>query len=196
MLDLGLRDGALKVREVSLECRHLGAGPKLLLLHGGAGPMANAPFLAALAENFEVILPAHPRFEGSAAQAHITSVDDLAYLYLDLLDEYDLQEVILLGFSMGGWLALEIATKSCERISKLVLVDTVGVKFTDRETRQFPDIYAMAQPKVAELMFHDPAKAAPDLSRMTDAQITAMVRNREALAYYAWEPYLQTALSA
>ncbi len=190
MRDLPVAGGMLRVRGAELACRHFGSGPPLLMLHGGAGPTPRAPYLDALAAHFEIILPTHPGFYGSPHQKRVSSVDDLAYLYLDLIDDFGLDDLTVMGFSMGGWLALELATKSCARLKQLVLVDAVGVKFTDRETRQFPDIFAMAQDKVAQLMFHDPARMAPDFATLSEDELTAFVTNREALIHYVWEPYL------
>lgn len=190
MRDLPVEGGTLRLRGVALACRHFGHGPPLLMLHGGAGPTPAAPYLDALADHFEIILPTHPGFRGSPHQPHITSVDDLAYLYLDLIDALAAGDLTVMGFSMGGWLAMELATKSCARLKQLLLVGAVGVKFTDRETRQFPDIFAMAQDKVGQLMFHDPARMAPDFSRLSEEELTAFVTNREALVHYVWEPYL------
>lgn len=190
MISLPTRDGALSVRGVELAYLHRGEGPPLLMLHGGAGPTPQAPYLDALAAHYEIVLPTHPRFYGSPSHPRIGTVDDLAYLYLDLLDDCNLSGVTVMGFSMGGWLALELATKTCARLERLVLVDAVGVKFADRETRQFPDIFAMSQQAVGELMFYDPASMAPDFSNLPEEAIRAFVTNREALAHYVWEPYL------
>lgn len=155
--------GVLRVRGAELPCRRFGSGPPLLMLHGGAGPTPQAPFLNALAAQFEIILPTHPWFYGSPPLARVAGVDDLAYLYLDFIEDSGFDDLTVMGFSMGGWLALEMATKSCARLRRLVLVDAVGVKFTDRETRQFPDIFAMPADRVGQLMFHDPARMAPNL---------------------------------
>lgn len=190
MLDLPIEGNVLHVRGAELDCRQFGSGPPLLLLHGGAGPTPRAPYLDALAKHFEVILPTHPGFYGSPYQKRVTNIDDLAYLYLDLIEDYGLDKLTVMGFSMGGWLALELATKTCHRLERLVLVDAVGVKFVDRETRQFPDIYAMSQDEVGRLMFHDPARMAPNLAALSEEELTAFVTNREALVHYVWEPYL------
>ncbi|MGK2942510.1 MAG: alpha/beta fold hydrolase [Immundisolibacter sp.] len=190
MLDLPVESGMLRLRDTEVACRHFGHGPRLLMLHGGAGPTPGAPYLDALAAHFEIILPTHPGFYGSPHHKRVGSVDDLAYLYLDLIDDYRLDKLTVMGFSMGGWLALELATKSCARLERLLLVDAVGVKFTDRETRQFPDIFAMAPDKVGQLMFHDPAYMTPDFAALSDEELAAFVTNREALIHYVWEPYL------
>lgn len=190
MLDLPVEGGVLRVRGAELACRHFGHGPPLLMLHGGGGPTPGAPYLDALAAHFEIILPTHPGFYGSPHHKRVGSVDDLAYLYLDLIDDFALRDLTVMGFSMGGWLAMELATKSCAHLKQLLLVDSVGVKFADRETRQFPDIFALAQDRVGQLMFHDPARMAPDMSKLSEAELTAFVTNREALIHYVWEPYL------
>lgn len=189
-MNLPIDADVLHVRGAALACRRIGHGPQLLMLHGGGGPTPQAPYLDALAKHFEIILPTHPGFYGSPRPPQITSVDDLAYLYLDLIDDFALSNLTVMGFSMGGWLALELATKSCARLERLLLVDAVGVKFTDRETRQFPDIFAMDQDAVASLMFHDPARMARDFAALPEDELTAFVTNREALVQYAWEPYL------
>ncbi|MGE0809045.1 MAG: alpha/beta fold hydrolase [Immundisolibacter sp.] len=185
-----VEDGVLRVRGAELPCRRFGSGPPLLMLHGGAGPTPQAPFLHALAAHFEIILPTHPWFYGSPPLSRVAGVDDLAYVYLDLIEDCGLDDLTVMGFSMGGWLALEMATKSCARLRRLVLVDAVGVKFTDRETRQFPDIFAMPAERVGQLMFHDPARMAPNLQSLSEEELTAFVTNREALVHYVWEPYL------
>lgn len=190
MRDLPVDGGMLRVRGVELACRQVGHGPPLLVLHGGSGPTPGASYLAALAAHFTIILPTHPGFYGSPHHGRIRSVDDLAYLYLDLIDDYGLDGLTVMGFSMGGWLALEMATKTCARLERLLLVDAVGVKFADRETRQFPDIFAQAQDAVARLMFHDPARMTPDFAALSEDELAAFVTNREALIHYVWEPYL------
>lgn len=190
MTDLNLRDGRMMVGEVELEVIQKGSGQPMLLLHGGGGPLPASGFIDQLAERFEVIAPTHPGFGNTPRPAHIDKVDDLSYLYLDLLDQYDLQEVILVGFSIGGWTAVEIAVKNSARLARLMMVGAVGIKQGDRETRDFPDIFAMPPDEVAKIAFHDPAKAQIDFTSLSDAELTAFARNRESLALYAWEPYL------
>ncbi|RLA06222.1 MAG: alpha/beta hydrolase [Gammaproteobacteria bacterium] len=190
MTDLKLHEGRLKIGGLELEVIHKGSGQPMLLLHGGGGPLQPGSVIDQLAERFEVIAPTHPGFGNTARPAHITKVDDLSYLYLDLLDQYDLQDVILVGFSIGGWTAVEIAVKNSSRLSRLMMVGAVGIKQGDRETRDFPDMFAIPPDELAALAFHDPAKAQIDFSTLSDEQLTAFARNRESLALYAWEPYL------
>ena len=93
----------MKLQGQEIDVVRKGSGQPILLLHGGGGPIAAMPFADKLAETFEIIAPTHPGFNGSKIPDHFNRIDDLVFLYLDLLDELDLQEVILMGFSMGGW---------------------------------------------------------------------------------------------
>ena len=95
----------------------------------------------------------------------------------------------MMGFSMGGWTAAELAVLSTTRISKLILVDAVGVKVGGRDERDIVDVFATPQEDLTELMWHDPAKA-PDPSQMSDEQRQIVQSNRVALGLYTWQPYM------
>lgn len=179
----------MNLHGIEVDVVRKGKGQPLLMLHGGGGPIAGMPFAARLAERFEIIAPTHPGFGGSRIPDHFTRVDDLAYLYLDLLDALDLRNVVLMGFSMGGWTAVELATMNSARLAKLILVDSVGVKVGGREDRDIADIFGLPPEKLTRMMWHDPAKA-PDMSKLTDEQLTLVAANRMALGVYTWDPYM------
>jgi pimeloyl-ACP methyl ester carboxylesterase len=179
----------ITVHDVKLEVVERGQGRPILFLHGEDGIDPQAPFLDLLANSGHVLAPSHPGFGHSPEVDWIDTVDDLSYLYLDFLAMQNLQDVIVIGCSLGGWIAAEMAVKSTERIAKLVLVAPVGIKVGDRETRDIPDIFALSPNEVARLKYHDPAFATVDHTKLSDAQLTAMARNREATVLYAWEPY-------
>jgi len=136
-----------------------------------------------------VIAPSHPGFGHSPDCDFIDTVDDLSYLYLDLLAEQNLRDVVVIGFSLGGWIAAEMAVKSTERIAKLVLTTPLGIKIGDRETRDIPDIFALPSDEVLRLKYHDPSHAMVDYTTLSDDELTVIARNREATALYVWEPY-------
>jgi pimeloyl-ACP methyl ester carboxylesterase len=173
---------------VPLSYLDLGAGAPILVLHGAGGLQPDAPFLSGLAKHGRVIAPTHPGFGRAELPDWIDSIDDLAYIYLDLLDALDLHDVTVIGFSLGGWIAAEIATKSTARIARVILVDAVGIKISDRLTRDVTDIFATEPAELMRLTFHDPSKA-PDLSTLSDEAVEIIARNREASALYIWEPY-------
>jgi pimeloyl-ACP methyl ester carboxylesterase len=120
----------------------------------------------------------------------MTTVDDLSYFYLDLMDQLDLRDAIVVGVSFGAWIAAAIAVKSTARIARLVMADAVGIKVGDRETRDIVDVFALTDPQLNELAYFDPKIAARDYKAMPVAAVTAVARNREALGRYGWQPYM------
>jgi len=178
------------VNGIRVETIDRGSGRPLLFLHPGIGIEPTAPVLDLLAQKARLIAPTHPGFGRSDLPKWMNSIDDLAYFYLDLLDSLDLREVILVGVSLGGWIAAEIAVKSTERISHLVLGNPVGIKVGDRETRDIVDIFAITEDKIDELAFFDPQVGKRDYKSLPDADVLAAARNREATGRFAWSPYM------
>ncbi|MDB5406849.1 MAG: alpha/beta hydrolase fold protein [Rhodospirillales bacterium] len=178
------------VNGIEIEVIRRGAGRPLLFLHPGIGIAPEAPVLDYLAEGVEVIAPSHPGFGHSQLPATMTHIDDLAYFYLDFLETFDLREVIVVGVSFGAWIAAEVAVKSTERISRLVLADAVGVKIGDRTSRDIADIFAMTDTQFAEMAYHDPRVGQRDTTALSEAELLTMARNREATARFGWIPYM------
>ncbi|MEX2194931.1 MAG: alpha/beta hydrolase [Thermoleophilaceae bacterium] len=176
--------------ETPLEVTEVGDGNPLLVLHGGGGPQSCAAIVERLAAGHRVLAPTHPGFAGTARPDWIDTVDDLAYLYLDLLDHHGLEDVTLVGCSLGGWIAAEMAVRDRARIGRLVLVDAVGIRVGARDERDVVDIFATSAEEVRELAFHDPAAGEVDYASMDQADVEALLANEEALALYAWRPYM------
>jgi pimeloyl-ACP methyl ester carboxylesterase len=181
--------GLLGIHGVRLEIVERGQGRPILWLHGEEGLDPHAVFLDRLAAHACVLAPSHPGFGHSPEAESIDTVDDLSYLYLDLLAERDLRDVFVVGASLGGWIAAEMAVKSTSRLAGLVLVGALGIKVGDRETRDIPDIFALPPDEVVRLQYHDPARVVRDYTKLSDDELTVIARNREATALYAWEPY-------
>jgi pimeloyl-ACP methyl ester carboxylesterase len=180
----------IAINGIRIEMIERGAGRPLLFLHPETGIASNAPVLERLAARGRVIAPTHPGFGRSEAPRSFDSVDDLAYFYLDLLQERDLDQVALVGVSFGGWVAAEIAIKSTARISHLVLANPVGIKVGGREQRDIADIFAATEDEYLALAYHDARIGKRDYKAMPDADVLAASRNREATARYGWSPYL------
>src|SRR5712691_428588 len=177
---------------VRLEVVERGQGRPILWLHGEEGLDPEAPFLDRLTQHGRVIAPSHPGFGHSPEADSIDTVDDLSYLYLDLLAQRDARDAVVIGASLGGWIAAELAVKCTARLARLVLVGPLGIKVGDRETRDIPDIFALHPDEVRRLLYRDPSRATVDHAALTDDQLTVLARNREATALYAWEPYFTT----
>src|SRR5262245_35894052 len=117
---------AITVNGINVEAIEKGRGRPLLFLHPGIGLDRNAPVIDKLAEQARVIAPSHPGFGNSEQPKSFTTVDDLAYFYLDLIDQLDLKNTIVVGVSLGAWIAAEIAIKSTARLSQPLLANAVG----------------------------------------------------------------------
>jgi len=180
----------LKLGEIELELHEAGDGPPLLFLHSGGGFEPEDAFVAMLARRYRVIAPSHPGFGHSSLPDWMDSIDDIAHVHLELMDRLGLRRVKMIGCSIGGWIAAELATKTPDRIEKLVLVGPEGVKTGRRDQLDIPDIFALPQEEMARLRFHDPAKAKIDLAKLSPEQLRIMARNNESLALLVWEPYM------
>jgi len=191
----------MRVAGIDLEVHDQGKGEPLLFLHSAQGFDARHEISSVLSQKHRLVAPSHPGFGKSSLPDWLDSVDDISYIYLELLDHFKLERVDLVGCSIGAWIAAEMATKAPERIRRLVMVGPVGVKLGPVDKLDIPDIFAMPQDKVDELLFADPSRMKMDPSKMTDEEIAIRVRNRETLALITWEPWmhnpkLSTACSA
>jgi len=180
----------VKVVDIDFELHESGQGSPVLFLHGGEGFDPRQPFVAPLADKRRLIAPSHPGFGKSSLPEWLDSVDDIAHVYLELLDTLGLSKVDIIGCSIGGWIAAEMATKVPERVGRLVMVGPVGVKVGSQDKLDIPDIFALPQADVQKLVYHDPSRMAPDTKKMTDDELAQMFRNRETLALLVWEPWM------
>ena len=158
----------------------IGHGTPYLLLHGGAGPMSFATFGALLVNDGRVVTPTHPGFGGTERPDEFDSVGALAARYLELIEELDLTDVCVVGNSLGGWAAAEMALRGSERVASVVLVNAVGI---DVPGHPIPDVAALAPHELAQRAWHDPAKM-PDLATLPPAVQATLPGNRAALAAY------------
>jgi pimeloyl-ACP methyl ester carboxylesterase len=180
----------IAIAGTSLELVERGSGRPLLFLHAGEGLFPDRPWLDLLAVRYRVIAPSHPGWGNSPLIDAIGSVDDLAYLYLDLAAELDLDDAVLVGACFGGWVAAEMMVRSTARFSRLVLVDPLGVKFAGREERDIADMHAMAREEYLRHAWADPQRGEIDFARLPESELAAIARAREALALYGWKPYM------
>jgi pimeloyl-ACP methyl ester carboxylesterase len=180
----------ITIAGVDLELSERGSGAPLLYLHGGSGIGTDGAFLDLLARERRVIAPSHPGFGASALPDWLDSVDDIAHIYLELMDRLELTRTDMVGFSVGGWIAAEIATKVPARINRLVLIGPVGVKTGPPDKLDIPDVFAMPREQLDRLRFHDPARNPADPRALSDGQLMVAARNAETLALLCWEPYM------
>src|SRR5262245_13472534 len=128
---------------IDLELHDIGQGAPALWLHGGQGFNPKHAFVDLIAAKRRLIAPSHPGFGRSSLPDWLDSVDDIAHVYLELLDKLELRSVDIVGHSIGGWIAAEIATKAPERVRRLVMIGPVGVKVGSSDRLDVPDVFAM-----------------------------------------------------
>jgi pimeloyl-ACP methyl ester carboxylesterase len=183
-------NASISVNGSTLELIDRGRGRPILFLHPHIGIEPSAPVLDMLASGARLIAPSHPGFGRSELPAALTTVDDLAYFYLDAMDELDLEQTLVVGVSFGAWIAASIAVKTTARMSRLVLANPVGIKVGDRETRDIQDVFAMLEPEFNEKAFADPSGATRDYRALGEDELRIVARNRESAARFAWSPYM------
>jgi pimeloyl-ACP methyl ester carboxylesterase len=176
-----------EVGVVELTMAEQGMGRPFLVLHGGAGPQSMARFsqLLAVRDHNRVLTPVHPGFGGTTRPEALTTVGGLAALYRELLDGLDLDDVTVIGNSIGGWVAAELALLGSPRVSALVLLDAVGIEV---DGQPVADVSSLSLPEIMGLSFHDPAPFLVDPATLPDTQKAIMAANGAALAVYAGTP--------
>jgi pimeloyl-ACP methyl ester carboxylesterase len=173
-----------------LELVERGQGRPLLFLHAGEGLAPERPWLDLLSRRYRVIAPCHPGYGNSPLIDGGGSVDDLAYLYLDLAAELGLDGAVLVGADLGGWIAAEMMVRSSARFSRLVLTAPLGIKLRGRDERDIADIHAMTPAEYLRLAWADARNGDVDYTALPDSELAAIVRGREAFALYGWKPYM------
>ncbi|QGZ93668.1 alpha/beta fold hydrolase [Terricaulis silvestris] len=180
---------------VEFEIMTKGEGKPVLFLHGVLGVDADDPLVARLAKSHKVIAASHPGFGLSSRPDHVTTIDDVVYAYLDLVEALDLRDVALVGASLGGWIAAELAVRGSNRFSSLVLIDAVGAKFGDREKREIYDIFGLANDEMPGVLFST-REAGLDamhglrFPELPEEASVRYARNRETITLFGWSPTL------
>jgi pimeloyl-ACP methyl ester carboxylesterase len=178
-----------------------GRGAPLVYLHSAGGEADGLAVLEDLADGFEVIAPIFPGFGESDGIEAIDGMDDAVFHLLDLWDVLDLDAPTVLGTSLGGWMAVELATRYPERVSRMVLVNPVGLYLPDAP---IAEMFGRSPAELAEMLFVDqqhPVAAAMhameeftgDVGKQVEIPIELVLPMWKALgatARLAWDPYL------
>ena len=178
---------------VNLEVLAGGSGESLLVLHDMEYLNVWQPYQEQLASRFSVLAPSHPGFGTSELPADFDSVDDLAYLYLDLARE--LETVTLLALGIGGWIAAEMAVRSTHNLKRLLLVDAVGIKIGGATDRDIADTFLLGPEEFLQLAWHDPKAGQevmtfPGRGSLPEEELIALLRNRQSAALFTWKPFM------
>lgn len=181
---------SITVSGVALDIYERGEGRPLLFLHPGEGLQPARPWMDQLARTHRVIAPDHPGFGGSALPDWFGTVDDIAYLYLDLIQALRLDGVLLVGACFGGWIAAEMAVRNTAALSRLVLSAPLGIKVGGVLERDITDMHAITRADFQRKAWADPTRAEIDYTLLSDAELAGIARGRESLALFGWKPYM------
>jgi pimeloyl-ACP methyl ester carboxylesterase len=172
---------------------HGGDGEPFVYLHSALGEGVRwLPYMQTWSKRRHVYVPVHPGFGGSGGFELIESIEDMAFHYLELFDALGLDEVVLGGVSLGGWIAAEFACRWPERVKKLWLADAPGLWVAEQP---LPDLFRYLQDrdKLRELLFHEPAGAMASLVLQDNPDEEALLHGFQSmtvLARLVWErPY-------
>jgi pimeloyl-ACP methyl ester carboxylesterase len=169
-----------------------GSGPPLVYLHGAAPAGVWLPVHERLAERFTVYAPDHPGFGGTERPEWLAGMDDLVLHYEELFRALALERPVVVGFSLGGWIAAEFAVFYPERVGALVLLNAGGLHV---DGALIPDLLGLDAETLARTVFHDPEAAAAYFgARRGLEERLNQFRAMTTLALLAWNPWFDPQL--
>src|SRR5215213_1596459 len=181
-------EGFVAVAGERLQVHRGGSGDPILILHHDIGNPGWLPFHQRLAERFDVIAPSHPGYDQSSRPEWLRSVRDVAVMYQSLVSQLGIEQAVLVGLGLGGWIAAEMATMAPGLFRGLVLVGPMGVQPADGEIL---DQSLVSYIDYARAGFHD-RRAFEQVygAEPSTDQLETWDRNREMTFRIAWKPYL------
>lgn len=181
-----MQETTIDVRGQKLRMMEAGSGAPVLYLHG-AGGLNWYPLLERLSAKWRVLAPEHPGFGRTSIPDWMAGIGDLAFFYLDFLVALGLERVHLVGHSLGGWTAAEIAIRDTARLESLTLMAPAGVASPDEP---FGDIFLWSFEEHTRNSFFDTEMVEARLKALATADLDIMLQNRAAAARLTWTPRL------
>ena len=180
----------VSVGDAQVEMFSGGSGPPLLFLHGAGGNSGWQGYHEELSKSYTVYVPSQAGFNGTERPDWLYTINDLAHFNLELVQALGLDQYILMGASMGGWVAAEMAAMGALGLMSLVLVDAAGIK---PEQGEIAEIFMVSSDTRLKQRFYDPTQV-PNYDQLTkdmtpDEQVIDH-GNREMASRLCWKPYL------
>ena len=178
------------VGETQVQMFSGGSGPPLLFLHGAGGNSGWQAYHEELSQSYTVYVPSQPGFNGTERPDWLYTITDVAHFNQALVQKLGLDQYILMGSSMGGWVAAEMAAMSSHGLKALVLVDAAGIK---PERGEIAEIFMVSAETRLKQRFYDPSQV-PNYEQYTrelspEEQLVEH-SNREMASRLCWKPYL------
>lgn len=166
--------------------------PALLYLHGTHLGNLWLEYHDRLARDFHVFAPDIPGFGLSERPDWMRDMSDYVLYFRDLLTALNLTRAHLVGHSLGGWMAAEIAVWYPERVSKLVLSNAAGIRV---KGSPIANLFAMNPQETVAVCFDDLAAARPLMPAEINADyFVRLYQERTTLASLAWNPHFDPKL--
>lgn len=164
-----------------LHLLHGGEGEPLIYLHGYSDAGIWSDALELLSKSYHVYAPEHPGFGDSPRLNWVETVEDLTFYYLDFLDAQGIESAHIVGSSLGGWIAAEMALLHPGRVKSVTLIDAVGIRVIGN---RMADIFMYDDAQLTSETFYN-TDHAPKLS---EEEQTKAKFNRRMLAQLGWQP--------
>ena len=160
-----------------------GSGEPLVFFHGAGGMTPDDPILKELASRFHVYAPFLPGYGETEECATLRDMLDFALHGWDVVEALGLKNPILVGHSMGGMIAAEMAALAPNDVSRLALICPAGLWLEDHP---IVDMFTLLPFELPGYLFHDPEKGAALMTaglKMDDPEFlkTYLIRNARQL---------------
>lgn len=183
-------DTTIQVQGITARMFRGGEGAPVMLLHGAAGLSRWTSFLETIASGFDLLVPEHPGFGSSDDPASIATIADLADYYLAAIETLRLPRLHLIGSSMGGWLAAEVAVRAPSLLSSLTVIGPAGLRPRTTPPAPTPE-------EQTRRMFHNQEFAERILAEpLSEEQKRIQQKNRQTVAKLGAGSYCNPALEA
>jgi pimeloyl-ACP methyl ester carboxylesterase len=174
-----------------ITCVKGGSGKPLLVLHEEIGHPGWLRWHSELARSRTVLIPLHPGFGTSPSVPWVVNIGNLARFYSRMIQDTGFGPVDVIGFSLGGWIAAEMAINNAAQFRRLILVAPVGIKPPEGDIM---DMFLVTAQAYVEASVYDRART-PEVATLyggatTPEQFEAWEDTRAETARLAWQPYL------
>jgi len=176
---MALQSKTIATRHAEVRYLEGGEGQPLLYLHGAGGMTAEDPILAALAARWHVIAPFLPGYGETEECGSLRDMLDFTLHTADVAAALGLEDPLIVGHSMGGMIAAEMAAIAPGDVSRLALICPAGLWLDDHP---IPDVFTLLPYEMPGYLFHDPEAGASLMTaglKMDDPEFlkTYLIRN-------------------